>query len=91
MVKNKAGQEQVDKLIDELKTSGKTFKYLEWTKQKEQAGNEKADIFRYINAFFINFVTYGTFLVTNQRWIIYIFILLFENIMLFAIFCYKIS
>jgi len=58
MVKNKAGQEQVDKLIDELKTSGKTFKYLEWTKQKEQAGNEKADIFRYINAFFINFVTY---------------------------------
>ena len=31
----------MDKLIDELKTSGKTFKYLEWTKQKEQAGNEK--------------------------------------------------
>ena len=36
MVKDQAHKEDVDNLIEQIKTSGKTFKYLEWTKVKEK-------------------------------------------------------
>ena len=50
MVKDQAHKEDVDNLIEQIKTSGKTFKYLEWTKVKEKGtgATVKATTYHYI-------------------------------------------